>query len=103
MLRNADFFVKPRHDLRTKSATGGLITLIAGSVAGLLFLAQMYTQIMGTTQHSLYLSESRPIPMLGTFDPFTTRLYDIKGKMTMKLHITFPHMECNNMEIRLNG
>ena len=83
MLRNADVFVKPRHDLRTKSATGGLITLIAGSVAGLLFLAQLYTQLMGTTQHSLYLSESKPIPMLGTFDPFTTRLFDIKGKMTI--------------------
>ncbi|KAL3945076.1 MAG: hypothetical protein SGBAC_000867 [Bacillariaceae sp.] len=103
MIRNADFFVKPRHDLRTKSATGGLITLIAGSVAGLLFLAQLYTQLMGTAQHSLQLAASKPIPMLGTFDPFTTRLYDIKGKMTMKLHITFPHMECNNMEIRLNG
>lgn len=103
MLRNADVFVKPRHDLRTKSATGGLITVIAGSVAGLLFFAQLYTQIMGTTQHSLFLSESKPIPMLGTFDPFSTRLYDLKGKMTMKLHITFPHIECGDMEIKLNG
>eukprot|EP00980_Cylindrotheca_fusiformis_P020980 scaffold7987_cov200-Cylindrotheca_fusiformis.AAC.9 len=103
MLRNADVFVKPRHDLRTKSATGGLITVIAGSVAGLLFLAQLYTQLMGTTQHSLLLSESRPIPMFGTFNPFQTKLYDMKGKMTMKLHITFPHIECGNMDVKLNG
>jgi hypothetical protein len=103
MLRNADVFVKPRHDLRTKSATGGLITVIAGSVAGLLFFAQLYTQVIGTTQHSLFLSESKPIPMLGSYDPFHTRLYDIKAKMTMKLHITFPHIECSMMDINLNG
>jgi hypothetical protein len=102
-LRNADVFVKPRHDLRTKSATGGLITVIAGSVAGLLFFAQLYTQVIGTTQHSLFLSESKLIPMLGSFDPFKARLYDIKAKMSMKLHITFPHIECSMMDIKLNG
>jgi hypothetical protein len=102
MLRNVDVFVKPRHDLRTKSTTGGLITLVAASVAGLLFLGQLYTQLMGTTYHSLSLSESTAIPMLGSYDPFLSRVYDIKGKIPLKIHITFPHVECHMLDLKLN-
>jgi len=105
MLRNADVFVKPRHDLRTKSASGGVVTLIAGSTAFLLFLAQIYLYIVGNTNHTLHLSESRPIPMSATetTDPFQSRMYDIKGKMALKLHITFPHISCKSLEVKLNN
>jgi hypothetical protein len=41
--------------------------------------------------HSLHIWESLAIPMLpqGTTDPFQIWLYDLKGKMPLKLHLTF--------------
>lgn len=105
MLRNSDIFVKPRADLRTKSAAGGMITLVAGSTALLLFLGQIYLYIVGSKSHTLHLSESLAIPMTPetTTDPFQSRLYDIKGKISLKLHVTFPHIHCNNLEVKLNA
>ena len=105
MLRNADVFMKPRHDLRTRSASGGLITLIAGSTAFLLFLAQIYLYIIPTAHHSLKLSESFAVPMLATevSDPFQSRMYRLKSNMSLKLHVTFPHIACGSLEVKLNN
>jgi hypothetical protein len=71
----------------------------------LLFFAQLYLYIVGTSQHSLHLAESRAIPMLpgATMDPFQSRMYDIKGKMALKLHVTFPYISCNKLEVKLNS
>jgi hypothetical protein len=30
-------------------------------------------------------------------------MYDIKGKMPLKLHITFPYISCASLEVKLNG
>jgi hypothetical protein len=98
-------FAKPRADLKTKSVAGGAITLIAGTTAALLFLAQIYWYIVGTTTHTLHLSESLGIPMLPEMstDPFQSRQYDIKGKIPLKLHVTFAHIDCKSLEVKLNG
>mmetsp|Transcript_20452 Transcript_20452/g.57888 ORF Transcript_20452/g.57888 Transcript_20452/m.57888 type:complete len:340 (+) Transcript_20452:36-1055(+) len=105
MLRNSDMFVKPRADLRSKSVAGGAITVIAGTTAALLFLAQIYWYIVGTTTHTLHLSESLGIPMLPetTTDPFQSRQYDIKGKIPLKMHVTFAHIDCKSLEVKLNS
>ena len=105
MLRNTDMFMKPRADVQSKSAAGGAITLIAGSTAALLFVAQLYLYVVGTTRHTLHLSESLSIPMLPihTQDPFQSRQYDIHAKIPMKLHITFPHINCGDLEVKLNS
>jgi hypothetical protein len=105
VLRNVDVFVKPRADLRSKSATGGIISLVASTTAILLFFAQIYLYIVGNPSHTLHLSESTQFPMLprDTTDPFQSHAYDIKGKMPLKLHITFLHMNCDDMEVKLNG
>eukprot|EP00934_Nitzschia_sp_Nitz4_P003559 Nitzschia sp. Nitz4//scaffold48_size128905//7344//8360//NITZ4_003575-RA/size128905-processed-gene-0.102-mRNA-1//-1//CDS//3329552907//3549//frame0 len=105
MLRSSDIFVKPRADLRSKSAAGGIITLIASSTALILFVAQIYWYIVGSTSHTLHLTESLSIPMTPktTTDPFQSRVYDVKGKMPLKLHITFPHIPCKNLEVKLNS
>jgi hypothetical protein len=104
MLRNADVFVKPRHDLRSKSALGGVVTLIAGTTAAVLFVAQIYLYIVGATQHSLHLSESKSIPLLpGQPDPLTDLAYIVKGKIPLRLHITFPHLTCDMLEVKLNN
>lgn len=101
MLRNVDVFVKPRHDLRTKSAKGGLITLIAGSTALLLFFAQLYSFIKGTTQHSLHLSESVAFSTTGRSRDRIQ--FDREGKMFLRIQVTFPHISCQNLELKLNG
>jgi len=105
MLRNSDIFVKPRADVRSKSVAGGAITLVAGTTAALLFVAQIYMYIVGSTRHTLHLSESLAIPMLPTTttDPFQSRMYDIKAKIPLKLHVTFPHIDCKNLEVKLNS
>jgi hypothetical protein len=104
-LRNVDVFVKPRHDLRSKSAVGGFVTLIAGGAAFCLFLAQIYIYVTGVTQHSLHLSESRSIPMFAgqSTDPFASRRFEIKGKIPLKIHVTFPHLQCDMLEVKLDS
>jgi hypothetical protein len=104
-LRNVDVFVKPRHDLRSKSAVGGFVTLIAGGAAFCLFLAQIYLYIAGVTRHSLHLSESRSIPMFAgqSTDPFVNRMFEIKGKIPLKIHVTFPHLKCDMLEVKLDS
>lgn len=105
VLRNVDVFVKPRADLRSKSAAGGAITLVASTTAIVLFFAQLYLYMAGSSSHTLHLSESTQFHMLphDTADPFQSRAYDIKMKMPLKIHITFLHMDCNDIEVKLNN
>jgi hypothetical protein len=106
LLRNVDVFVKPRADLRSKSAAGGVITLVASTAAIFLFFAQLYLYVVaGNPSHTLHLSESAQLTMLphDQIDPFQSRAYDIKGKMPLKIHITFLHMDCGLMEVKLNN
>ncbi|KAL3908771.1 MAG: hypothetical protein SGARI_002913, partial [Bacillariaceae sp.] len=103
LLRRVDVFVKPRADLRSKSAAGGAITLVASTTALILFVAQLYLYVAGNANHTLHLAESTQFPMLpnDVMDPFQSRAYDIKGKMPLKLHVTFLHLECSAIEIKL--
>lgn len=105
VLRNVDVFVKPRADLRSKSAAGGAITLVASTTAIALFFAQLYLYMAGSSSHTLHLAESVQFHMLphDTVDPFQSRAYDIKMKMPVKIHITFLHMDCNDIEVKLNN
>ena len=98
-LRRLDAFVKPREDLRTRSAVGGLITLVAASSAGILFLCQIYLYIAGATRHSLHLSESSSVPV----PPLDRAHLQRRGKIPLYAHVTFPHMECGHLDIALDG
>jgi len=93
-LRSFDTFVKPREDLRTRSALGGLITLVATIVAGLLFLAEVYLYIVGSTRHSLHLSPSTGIPIL----PSNTGGIEQKNQIPLKVRVTFPHVQCKDLD-----
>jgi len=97
--------MKPRADLRSPSVAGGVITLIAGTTAAILFVAQLYLYLVGSTRHTLHLSESLSIPMLPihTQDPFQSRQYDMHAKIPLKLHVTFPHIKCQSLEVQLNS
>jgi hypothetical protein len=105
LLRNVDVFVKPRSDLRSKSVAGGVVTLIATTTAILLLIAQLYLYVVGTKSHSLHVATSTKFAMLpqDKMDPFQSRDYDIRGKIPLKLHITFPHLDCRSLEVKLNG
>jgi Endoplasmic reticulum vesicle transporter/Endoplasmic Reticulum-Golgi Intermediate Compartment (ERGIC) len=105
LLRNVDVFVKPRADLRSKSTAGGAITLVASTTAIVLFFAQLYLYVVGNASHTLHLSESIQFPMLplDTVDPFQSRAYDFKMKMPLTIHITFLHINCNSIEVKLNN
>jgi hypothetical protein len=100
-LRRLDAFVKPREDLRSRSAVGGLITLVAASAATVLFLSQVYLYVAGSTRHSLRLSESlsTPVPLLALEHiPFHS-----KDSIPFYVHVTFPHCKCRNLDISLDG
>lgn len=110
-LRKLDAFAKTRPDLQQKSAVGGIITLVASTTAALLFIGQIVSYIRGTAQHSLSLSRSisaplLPIPKEG--DPNKAQglhqaLLNLHGKIPLRLHVTFLHLECKALEITLDG
>jgi hypothetical protein len=98
-LRRLDAFVKPREDLRTRSALGGFITVVAASAAAILFLSQIYLYFAGTTRNSLHLSESTSVPV----PPLDHAHAQMRGKIPLNVHVTFPHVECQSLEITLDG
>ena len=93
--KNYDAFAKPREDVRTKSALGGIITIVASIAAIALFVGQIYTYIMGFTRHSLFLSKSHwvPVPRL---DDFSFN----KGRMPLKIHVSFPKLGCAHLDLK---
>lgn len=62
-LRKYDPFVKTRPDMQSRSALGGIITLVASTTAGLLLLAQLIQYILGSPSHSLHLAYSKSTPL----------------------------------------
>lgn len=100
-LRRLDAFVKPREDLRTRSAVGGLITVIAAFCASILFLSQVYLYFVGTTRHSLHISEStsKPVPLLS----MAKLAFYSRESIPLNVHVTFPHVKCQALDISLDG
>ena len=97
-LRRLDAFVKPRHDLRTKSALGGIITLVAASTAALLFLSEIFIYLRGVTRHSLHLSESTAIPL----QPQNNHHISNHGKIPLTFMVTFPYLQCRQLDFALD-
>ena len=100
-LRRLDAFVKPRADLRSKSAAGGIITLVALSSAALLFLSQAILYIRGQTKHSLHLSESTSVPLL-PLDRLHSPQHNRYGKIPLNFLITFPHLRCIQLDFAMD-
>lgn len=99
-MKRLDAFVKTRPDLQSRSVAGGIITLVATTTAGLLFLAQIITYITGRTQHSLHMAESRAAPLLpiNSLNPEGHR-----HKITLDVRVTFPHVQCTRIEFTHDG
>jgi hypothetical protein len=100
-LRRLDAFAKPRQETRSKSAIGGIITLIAASTAAALFVAQLAMYIGGNPQHSLHLSTSETIPMLPLNMKHSSQM--TFGKIPLRIHVTFPFLQCSQLEVKHDG
>jgi Endoplasmic reticulum vesicle transporter/Endoplasmic Reticulum-Golgi Intermediate Compartment (ERGIC) len=102
--RRLDAFTKTRPDLKQQSAVGGVITLMAASAAGLLFIGQLVMYIIGNTTHSLTLSRSTSIPLIPLEQ---SKLYhtvvEHAGRTPLKIHITFPHVSCDMLDVVHDG
>ena len=118
VLRNLDAFAKTRPDVQQKSAVGGVITVVAATTAGLLFLGQIFLYIWGNPSQSLALSQSTGIPLvpleLSSSDDTTTSSkkmnpqhrphpLDDLGRIPLKIHVTFPHVACGNLDVAHDG
>jgi len=106
-LRRLDAFVKTRPDLQQKSAAGGIITLVAAAAAALLFVGQTYVYIMGRPHHSLGLSKSFSTPLhripRENDPPIPDAILHSRGKIPMRLHITFPYLNCDQLDVTHDG
>jgi hypothetical protein len=100
-IKRLDAFIKTRPDLRNKSATGGIITLVAASTAGLLFMAQLITYIMGRTHHSLHMAVSRAAPMVPLNE--VNLAFQRRHKITLEVQVTFPHVICGRLDFIHDG
>lgn len=99
--RRLDAFAKTRPDLQQQSAAGGIITLSAAVVTVILFVSQVAVYIMGETTSSLALSESAALPLM----PLNTNhpVFQHIGRLPVRLHVTFPHVKCENLDIVHDG
>jgi hypothetical protein len=104
-LRRLDAFAKPRHETRSTSAVGGIITVVAASTAALLFVAQLAMYIRGNPTHSLHLSHSQSIPILPLkMKSHTSQMIMLTaGKIPLRIHVTFPFLQCSQLEVKHDG
>jgi Endoplasmic reticulum vesicle transporter/Endoplasmic Reticulum-Golgi Intermediate Compartment (ERGIC) len=112
-LRRLDAFVKTRSDLRQRSAVGGLITLVAASAAGLLFVGQLYNYLRGDTHQSLRLSRSVSFPLIPVPKhdgsgkpvvlPMAHQIMALQGKTSLVFHVTFTNLGCDHVDVVLDG
>lgn len=104
--RRLDAFVKTRPDLQQKSAVGGIITVVAATTAALLFVGQIIVYVLGNTHHSLRLSRSYSLPLVPVPKEHSMaiqNLFDMHGKIPLRLHVTFPHLNCDQLDLVHDG
>lgn len=96
-LRKLDIFAKTRPDLQQRSVAGGIITVVASTTAVVLLIGQLAFYISGSSQHSLHLARSIHVP-LTPLNRFST-----KGRVPLHIHITFPHLQCDKIDVNFDG
>ena len=119
-------FAKPVDGIRSKSTSGGIITILAYTTATILFLSQLYLYIQVDIRHSLNLAPSYPlsevIPTEGGFSkkilqargnnkkiaPGSRSVYDAlkfiqRNKIDVFVHVTFPYVKCADLDFAHNG
>lgn len=79
--------------------------MVAISAAGLLFFGQVLLYLRGNTTHSLTLSRSTSIPLvpLETSKLFYKYAEKNTGQLSLKIHLTFPHVPCEMLDVVHDG
>lgn len=99
-LRSYDVFAKPLDGTRQRSASGGIITILASAAALLLFVSQLFLYFQTQTRHSMHLADSVPSML---FDP-TRRDHNLAGHLIkLRMHVTFPHLPCHSLDYAQDG
>lgn len=112
--RSFDAFAKPVDGITNKSAVGGIITLIAGSFAAILFLSQLaiYYQLEVRQHFHLAKSYTNNIlpPAIEDMEMRRTPARKIQQKrakdpnnIKLSIHVSYPYIKCSNLQISLDG
>lgn len=108
-LRSFDAFAKPVDGVRERSVTGGFITLFASVTAAILLVSQLFIYLQVETRHSMHLAHSVPSIIFSDKgsknNAAAARKLLVAGQyhIPLKLHVTFPHLQCNSLDYSHDG
>lgn len=101
-MRSFDAFAKPIDGVRERSLTGGFITILATTAAGILLLSQLIVYVQVQTRHSMHLADS--VPSILSEKGIAKRPRDLMGhRIPLRLHVTFPHLNCASLDYSHDG
>lgn len=129
--RSYDPFSKPIDGVRNQTMVGGIITILASFTAISLFMSQICIYFQVDTRHSFILSQSHPlslvVPTEGGYSNLINSPYPPNGqqarksqkqqqknnqhdvdflesnRMTISVHLTFPHVYCQDLDYSHDG
>mmetsp|Transcript_30512 Transcript_30512/g.61227 ORF Transcript_30512/g.61227 Transcript_30512/m.61227 type:complete len:353 (-) Transcript_30512:1803-2861(-) len=99
-----DAFAKPIDSVRERSVSGGFITLLASATAAVLLISQLFIYLQVQTRHSMHLAHSVPSILFNNGGAAARNLV-LNGQyhIPLKLHVTFPHLQCNSLDYAHDG
>jgi len=109
-----DLFQKQVDGLRTKTITGAIISIVAASVTFVLFLSQVYLYFELNVSDHLTIAvpdRFRSLEALIANRAHPSLLLNVDGRgkfrnaspIILHLHVTFPHIKCQDLDIFHNG
>lgn len=126
--KSYDAFAKPMDGIRTRTSSGGVITLLASAAASLLLVSQLFLYWEGDITHTLDLAPSYPLnSVISSSIGFSKELLSAArhhpgkkkkkkyremeeslatltaNKLEVSVHITFPRMNCKVLDYSHNG
>mmetsp|Transcript_11476 Transcript_11476/g.25170 ORF Transcript_11476/g.25170 Transcript_11476/m.25170 type:complete len:356 (-) Transcript_11476:231-1298(-) len=94
--------------VRNRTLSGGIITVIASSVAAILFLAELYMYIQGDVVHHLTVDARAKAKIPSSrnqsqMSPKARARLKNMGKIKVAVKVTFPHLDCGFLEVVYEG
>jgi hypothetical protein len=124
--RSFDAFARPMDGLRSQTVAGGVITILALSFAGLLFLSQLFVYLQHDSRQSIRLAPSYPLSVIlpsgGAHSIHVVHELDRRSRpdhranldvnrksllqrnlLDIHVHITFPYIPCADLHFIHDG
>ena len=115
-LRSFDVFTKPVDGLKNKSAAGGFVTVLAATIAVILFISQLVVYFQLETRQHFQLAESyttNDLPLSTVFGSnrrnnrpskiIQQQRSKDRRNVKLSIHVTFPYIACKDLEFSLDG